>query len=394
MDSSRLFFGIIVPAGLMWCGVSALNQKESDMNINAASLSVAVDLSKSVFQLAVADSHWRIIETHRLTRGQFERWFVNRAVGLVIMEACGSAHHWARWLVSLGIEVKLLPAKYVRAYVKRNKTDAADAAALLEAARACDIVPVRVKSLEQQALQGLHRTRSLWMGTRTSRINALRGFCREFGIAIAQGSRLGVEQISRVLADPASAVPMLIRDTMRLLVEEIRLLEARIAQLERQLTELARHSPACATLLSIPGVGLLTATAMVAATSGQVNHFRDARHFASWFGLTPKEYSSGSTRSLGRISKRGDRYLRMLLTHGARSVLRAASVARNSGKLLDPLRAWALNVQGRSNHNKAACALANKLARICYATLRDAEPYGQVPRMQKKIARTAFEMPA
>jgi transposase len=393
MDSPRLFVGIIVPAGLMWCGVSAINRKESDMNINAASLSVAVDLSKSVFQLAVVDSNWRIIETHRLTRTQFERWFVNRLVGLVIMEACGSAHHWARWLALLGVEVKLLPAKYVRAYVKRNKTDAADAAALLEAARASDIVPVRVKSIEQQALQGLHRTRSLWMGTRTSRINALRGFCREFGIAIAQGSRVGVEQISRVLADPTSAVPTLIRGTLRLLVEEIRLLEARIAQLERELTSVARQSAACATLLSIPGVGLLTATAMVAATGGQVNHFRNARHFASWFGLTPKEYSSGSTRSLGRISKRGDRYLRMLLTHGARSVLRAATVARNAAKPLDPLRAWALNVQGRSNHNKAACALANKMARICYATLRDAEPYGHVARREKKIARTAFEMP-
>ena len=128
----------------------------------------------------------------------------------------------------------MLPAAYIRAYVKRNKTDAADACALLEAARSSGITPVRIKSVEQQALQGLHRTRSLWMGTRTSRINALRGFCREFGIAIAQGSRTGVEQISRVLADPNSAVSLLIRNAMKLLVEEIRLLEARIAQLERE----------------------------------------------------------------------------------------------------------------------------------------------------------------
>jgi hypothetical protein len=197
---------------------------------------------------------------------------------------------------------------------------------------------VRVKSIEQQALQGLHRTRSLWMGTRTSRINALRGFCREFGIVIAQGSRLGVEQIGRARADPHAPVPTLIRGTMTLLVEEIRLLEVRIAQLERELSALARHSPACTMLLSIPGVGLLTATAMVAATSGEVSHFRDARHFASWFGLTPKEHSSGGTRHLGRISKRGDRYLRMLLTHGARAVLRAASVAAHAGKTVDGLR--------------------------------------------------------
>jgi transposase len=173
---------------LVFIGVgirSSSKRKESDMNATT----VAVDLAKSVFQLAVADGHWRVVETQRLTRTQFERWIANRDVALVIMEACGSAHHWARWLSGLGIEVKLLPAQYVRAYVKRNKTDAADAAALLEAARAFNIRPVRVKSVEQQALQGMHRTRSLWMGTRTGRINALRGFCREFGIAIPAGAR-------------------------------------------------------------------------------------------------------------------------------------------------------------------------------------------------------------
>lgn len=356
---------------------------------------VAVDLAKTVFQLAVADASWRVIQTHRLTRSQFERWFVNREVGLVIMEACGSAHHWARWLNGLGIEVKLLPAAYVRAYVRRNKTDAADACALLEAARCADIVPVRVKSLEQQSLQGLHRIRSLWMSTRTSRINALRGFCREFGLTVPPGARTGIEAMSRTLADPNSAIPALIRGPMRLLVEEILVLETRIAQLERELAELARHSPACTTLLTIPGIGLLTATALVAATGGEVTHFKDARHFASGFGLTPQEHSSGASRTLGRISKRGDRYLRMLLTHGARSVLRAASVTRQAGRPLDGLRAWALAVQGRSNHNKAACALTNKLTRICYATLRDAAPYGQPSsRPQRKLTRTAYALAA
>jgi transposase len=177
------------------------------------------------------------------------------------------------------------------------------------------------------------------------------------------------------------------------LIEEVRLLESRIAQLERELTALARESAPCTTLLSIPGIGLLSSTAMVAATSGNVSHFRDARHFASWFGLTPKEHSSGGARHLGRISKRGDRYLRMLLTHGARAVLRAASVAHQAGKPLDPLRLWALTIQHRSNHNKATCALANKLARICYATLRDGEPYGQHKRPNKKLERLAFPLP-
>lgn len=178
---------------------------------------------------------------------------------------------------------------------------------------------------------------------------------------------------------------------MKLLVEEIRLLEQRIADLEKELTALARQSPACKTLMSVPGVGLLTATAMVAATSGDVSHFKDARHFSSWFGLTPKEYSSGSTRRLGRISKRGDRYLRMLLTHGARAVLRSATVARQAGRRLDGLREWITRVEARSNHNKAACALANKLARICYACLRDGTPFGQpVERFNKKLERSAF----
>ena len=363
------------------------------MNTTTAASLVGVDLAQNVFELAVADGDWRITERARLSRAQFQRWFQNRQVGLVVMEACGSAHHWARWLAGLGIAVKLLPARYVRAYVKRNKTDAADAAALLEAARCAEIVPVRVKSLEQQGLQALHGTRSLWMATRTSRINALRGFCREFGIGIAEGSRVGVEQIGRVLADPQTAIPGLLRGTMTLLVEEIRLLEARISQLERELTNAAKQSPACATLLSVPGIGLLTATAMVAATGGSVGHFKDARHFASWFGLTPKEHSSGGTRHLGRISKRGDRYLRMLLTHGARSVLRAASVATTAGKPVDALRQWAVGVQRRSNHNKATCALANKLARICYATLRDQEPYGAA-RLSRKLERVAFAMPA
>lgn len=354
---------------------------------------VAVDLAKNVFQLAVADGSGKVVESHRLSRAQFERWFSNRSVGQVIMEACGSAHHWGRRLAAQGIAVKLLPAAYVRAYVRRNKTDAADALALLEAARSSDIVPVRVKSVDQQALQGLHRVRSAWMGTRTARINTLRGLCREFGLSVPPGARTGVEALSRLLADPRSPVPELIRASMKLLVEEIRLLETRVAELEQDLSRVAKQNPACATLLTVPGIGLLTATALVAATGGAVRHFKSARHFASWFGLTPREFSSGGTRVLGRLSKRGDRYLRMLLTHGARSVLRAAHVSQHAGRPLDGLRHWAVQVESRANHNKAACALANKLARICYATLRDAVPYGQpVTRPERKLARSSFEV--
>jgi transposase len=354
---------------------------------------VAVDVAKNVFELVAADQSWKVIERTRLTRTQFRNWFNNRSVALVVMEACGSAHYWARELQRRDIEVKLLPPRYVRAYVKRNKTDAADAAALLEAVRCADIVPVRVKSVEQQALQSLHRVRSAWVATRTARINMLRGLCREFGILVSAGARLGVEQISRVVVDPHSTLPTMLRDTLKLLIEEIRLLEVRIAQLERVLSESAKLSPVCATLLSVPGVGLLTATALVASTGGSVQHFRNARHFASWFGLTPREHSSGNARHLGRISKRGDAYLRTLLIHGARAVLRAASISQHRGGPLDSLRRWGLALQSRSNYNKATCALANKLARICYASMRDQRPYQSV-RLAKKLERQTFPMPA
>jgi transposase len=353
----------------------------------------AIDLAKNVFQVALAGSNGCVLEQHRLTRAQFERFFDNRQVSRVVMEACGSAHHWARVFGARGIEVILLPAMYVRAYVRRSKTDAADALALLEAARCADIVAVKVKSVEQQSLQALHRTRSLWMGTRTSRINALRGFCRELGLHVPVGARTGLEAIGRAVADEQSPITPLLRPIMLQLLDEIRLLETRVAQLERQLAQLARESHACKLLMSIPGIGLLTATAILAATAGSVAHFKSARHFASWFGLTPKENSSGTMRRLGRISKMGDRYLRMLLTHGARSVLRAAKVAQMKGIELIGLRHWALELQARSNHNKSACALANKMARICYAVLRDQTPFGQpAARLAKKMQRQSFAL--
>ena len=335
---------------------------------------VAVDLAKNVFELAVADEHWKMIERARLTRGQFERWFENKTVRLVVMEACATAHYWARRLHARGIEARLLPAQYVRAYVKRNKTDAADALALLEAARGSDIKPVAVKSIEQQALQALHRLRSGWMSTRTRRINTLRGFCREFGMEVPVGAVRGLAQIARLLADDHSAIPAMLRTPMRLALEETRLLEARIESLEHELAAIARQSEPCKVLASVPGIGLLTSTAMVAAV-GDPHSFRSGRRYSSFFGLTPREYSSGDTRYLGRISKRGNRYVRMLLTHGARSVLRAASVARRAGRNVDRLRRWALEVQARTNHNKATCALANKLARIAWAVWVKHERY-------------------
>lgn len=336
---------------------------------------VAVDLAKTVFQVAEADAHGRITGTHRLTRTQFERFFANRAAGQVVMEACGSAHHWARSLQARGQAVRLLPPTHTRRYCLRNKTDAADCAALLQANRNPQIRGVRIKTIEQQALQALHRTRSQWMASRTQRINMLRGNCREFGIAVAVGAKTGLQAIRRLVVDPSSALPALLRPTMQMLLVEVCELEERIAQIERELREVVKQSPACQLLMSIPGVGLLTATALVAAVGTDLTQFRNGRQLAAWMGLTPREHSSGSTRRLGSITRAGDRYLRTLLTHGARSVLQAAARAQSAGRDCTGLKAWALAVRDRTNQNKATCALANKLARICFATLRHKQPF-------------------
>lgn len=330
---------------------------------------VAIDLAKTVFELAATDETGKVVERRRLSRSQLENYFENRAGAHVVMEACGSAHHWARLFAGRGMRVSLLPPHYVRAYVRRNKTDSADATALLEAARASDIMPVQVKSLEQQALQGMHRIRSAWKSTSTARVNTLRGLCREFGIAAPVGLERGLSELTRALRSEKCVIPAFCRPLMLTLVEEIRALEERLSDLERQLGELAKQSEACRRLQTIPGVGLIASTALAGAI-GDIAAFRSGRRFASWLGLTPREYSSGNTRRLGSISKRGDCYLRSLLVHGSRAVLWSAEMARRAGRPLDALRAWALRLRQRTSHNKAAVAVANKLARIIWATWR------------------------
>lgn len=330
---------------------------------------VGVDLAKNVFQIAVADARGHIVERHRLSRSRFDSFFGNRPACRIVMEACGSAHHHARRLRSLGHDVTLLPAQYVRAYVRRNKTDAADAAALIEAVRCQDIRPVPIKSVEQQAIQQLHRIRSQWMQARTARINFLRGALREFGVSVPLGATRAIGSVRNVIADPASAVPTLLHASFLKLLDEIATLELRCKDIERELARFNEADPVVQRLLSIPGVGPLIATALRASVV-DVQRFPSGRHFASWLGLTSRERSSGERRRLGRISKQVDPYLRTLLIHGARAVLNAARAARNRGKPLDRLRSWALQIHECSGHNKAAVALANKLARITWATWR------------------------
>ena len=328
---------------------------------------IAIDLAKNVFELAAADGEGKIVERRRLSRLQMERYFHNRRCAHVVMEACGTAHHWARQFQAREMRVSLLPAHYVRAYVRRNKTDSADAMALLEAARASDITPVAVKSLEQQGMQRLHRIRSAWIATRTARINTLRGLCREFGITAPVGLKRGLIVLRRQLAEEDCDVPAFLRATIQQMLEELQALDQRLLDLEAQLAEIAKHSAVCQRLRTIPGIGLIGSTAF-AGSVGDIRTFRSPRRFASWLGLTPREHSSGDIRRLGSISKRGDGYLRMLLVHGARAVLYSGDASKRAGRPLDALRAWGMRVRDRSGHNKAAVAIANKLARIVWAT--------------------------
>lgn len=280
------------------------------------------------------------------------------------MEACGSAHQWARVIRSYGHQVLLLPPFLVRPYVTCNKTDRTDTKGLLEAFRNEQIQPVPIKTVDQQALTASHRLRSAWLAARTARINTARGLLREFGVAISLGSGRVVPKLQELLEGADSPLPYDVRPVLHEARKEILELERRMRAVEHQLRALARQMPVVHKLRSIPGVGLITATALVTFV-GDIFRFPTARHFASYLGLTPRERSTGLRRRLGAISKRNC-YIRMLLTHGARAILWKAK----SRKEPDRLRAWALNVERLRGHNNAAIALANKLARIVWAVWR------------------------
>jgi len=335
---------------------------------------VAVDIAKTIFEVAVSREPGRVAERRRLSRGTFLIFFAQMPAATVVMEACGSAHSWARKLQELGHKVVLLPPHQVRPYVMRNKTDRTDAKGILEAYRNADIRPVPLKSVSQQVLVTLHRFRSAWMAERTAQINTVRGLLRELGFVIPLGMEKVLPQVRALVEDADSEVPDALRGVLFEACEEIRTLGERIKKTERQLEALAEQTPVVERLRSVPGIGLLTSTAQVTFV-GQILRFPSGRHYASYFGLTPREFSSGAKRRLGRISKRGDAYIRMLLIHGARSVLCHAKKEQEH----DRLRAWALALERRVGHNKAAVALANKLARIAWAVWKNDPPSSRCP---------------
>ena len=334
--------------------------------VHARATMVAVDLAKDVFELAFADGQGRIIKRARLGRSAFARAFDNYRPLHIVMEACSSAHYWARRFTRQGHRVELLPAHAVRPYVRGNKTDRSDAAGLVEAARCEAIEPVSVKTLEQQGIQGQHRVREHFKAQRTAAINLIRGLLREFGIAIPLGATKVRPAVLEALADAENDLPMHLRDTVAQVLEQIRVCEQAMAEIEARLQAFAAADLRSQRLQQAGGIGLITATAL-SASVGDLSRFKSGRHFASYLGLTPREYSSGSKRRLGRITKRGDVYLRMLLVRGARAVLRNAKVAHRKGQPLDRTRAWALGLADRVGHNKAAAALANKTARRLWA---------------------------
>lgn len=338
---------------------------------------VAVDLAKEVFEIAVSDRPGRVAARQRLPRDRFLEFFAQLRQATVVMEACGSAHYWARRIEQLGHVVVLLPPQYVRPYVVRNKTDRTDTNGLLEAFRNEQIRPVPVKTVPQQIIATLHRLRSGWLADRVRSINTLRGLLRELGHFIPEGRKHVLPDAWEIIQDHSRGLPDALRPSLAALCEEIASLSTRIDDVEVQLEVLAREIPAIARLRSLPGIGLLSATALYAFV-GNPSRFPSGRHMASFLGLTPREYSSGLRRRLGRISKRGDAYLRMLLIHGARSVLWHSKRMKHR----DRLRAWALRLEQKIGHNKAATALANKLARICWATWKHDRNFEPIPEPQ------------
>jgi transposase len=354
MDSCRDSIGIDVPESLL-CRLKGAHLMQNDTLI-------AVDLAKAVFEVAVSHRPGRVDRGERLSRDKFLGFFVNRPKATVVMEACGSAHFWAKKIQALGHHVVLLPPHQVRPYVLRNKTDRTDTKGMLEAYRNDDIYPVPVKTVEQQTITSLHRLRAAWIEKRTATINLLRGLLREYGLIIPLGAKNAVPHAWAFIEDADSGLPDAARPLLAELCHEIRELDQRVKLAEHQLEALAEQMPIVDRLRSIPGIGLLTATALVAFIC-DVQRFPSGRRLASYLGLTPREHSSALKRHLGGISKRGDIYLRTLLIHGARSALRAATTMKQP----DRLRAWALRLRQTRGYNKAAVALANKMARIVWA---------------------------
>jgi transposase len=322
-----------------------------------------LDLAKRVFQVHWVEPQTGEVRRKALARAEVSVFFARREPGLIAMEACGSSHHWGRVLQGLGHEVRLIAAQFVRPFVKTNKTDAADAEAIWEACQRPQMRFVAVKSEEQQAVLSLHRIRQQFVKIRTMQAHQVRGLLYEFGVVVPKGWRALLAQAGPVLADETRCpVPELARRELLTQLDGLRALTTRITELERQIGCWQRRESECQRIAAVPGVGKLTATAVV-ATVGDARTFRSGREFAAFLGLVPRQSGTGGRVKLLGISKRGDPYLRTLLIHGARTVLTQQSRA---DRTLDP---WLKELLSRRPKNVAIVALANKMARTIWALM-------------------------
>ena len=328
---------------------------------------IGLDLAKHWFQIHAVDALGQTVVRRKLRRSEVISYFRSLPPCVVGLEACATAHHWAPELAALGHEVKLMPPGYVKAYVKRNKNDAADAEAICEAVTRPSMRFVPVKTADQQSVLMLHRARSLLVRQRTMLVNALRAHMAEFGIVTAQGLR-HVEDLIRQLAHEQERLPELARSILQVIAAQLNDTMARVHDIEVRLAKWHRHNALSRLLATVPGIGVIGASA-IAATVSDASLFRSGREFAAWLGMTPRQNSSGGKERLGRTSKRGDKYIRCLLVSGAIAVL------RHTRNRTTKDAAWVRGLLTRRPTKVAAVALANKSARIAWAVMTRGEAY-------------------
>jgi transposase len=339
---------------------------------------VGLDIAKRVFQVHAVDERGRPGLTKKLSRAEVLEFFAQRRPCLIGIEACGGAHYWGRELGRLGHTVKLMAAQFISPYRKSGKNDANDAEAICEAVGRPNMRFVGIKSEEQQAVLMMHRVRTLVVANRTGLVNQVRGLLGEFGIVVPVGIRRLRAQLPQILEDAENGLPALARRILADLLQQLHHLDEQVEHYERELGALAQLSEPAQRLMQINGIGPITATALVASV-GDARVFKNGRQFAAWLGLTPRQYSSGGITRLGRITKRGDRYLRMLLVHGARALLRFVN------RKTDARSAWAKALKERRHVNIAAVALAAKHARIIWALLAKGTEYRQPQKMAATV---------